>query len=94
MPSRFLREIPESLLVGSDPSAAASGADEDPSLDYSYSQDDLGQVRIGARVRHPVFGVGAVIGASGSGPSQKLKIRFDRVGVKTVLVRFANLEPV
>ncbi len=95
VPSRFLREIPESLLVGSDPSAAAGGgAADDPSLDFSYSQDALGEVRQGLRVRHPVFGAGTVIGASGSGPSQKLRIRFDRVGVKTVLVRFANLEPI
>jgi hypothetical protein len=29
----------------------------------------------------------------GRGPGQKLEIRFDKAGVKKVLVRFANLEP-
>jgi hypothetical protein len=28
----------------------------------------------------------------GAGGDQKLRIRFDRVGVKTVMVRYANLE--
>jgi hypothetical protein len=28
----------------------------------------------------------------GAGPGQKLRIQFDRAGIKTVLVRYANLE--
>ncbi len=94
VPSRFLREIPDEVLSGDDPSGAAPATGGEPSLDYSYAQDAGGsEIPIGMRVRHPVFGVGSVIGTSGSGPSQKLRIRFDRVGVKTILVRFANLEP-
>jgi hypothetical protein len=34
-----------------------------------------------------------VVTVAGSGPSTKLKIQFDRAGVKTLLLRFANLEP-
>jgi hypothetical protein len=44
-------------------------------------------------VRHPVFGFGTVLDVSGRGPGQKLRIKFDRIGVKTLLTRFANLEP-
>ncbi len=87
IPSRFLREIPASVL--------AEGVDRetesDPSLDYSYGQADP-VVAAGLRVRHPVFGAGVVLAVAGSGPGQKLRIRFDRVGMKTVLVRYANLE--
>jgi DNA helicase-2/ATP-dependent DNA helicase PcrA len=43
-------------------------------------------------VRHPIFGPGTVLGVSGSGPGQKLRVRFERVGVKTLVLRFANLE--
>ena len=43
-------------------------------------------------MRHPVFGLGTIAGIIGTGPGQKLKIRFDRAGLKTVMVRFANLE--
>jgi DNA helicase-2/ATP-dependent DNA helicase PcrA len=67
--------------------------------DYSYDQgggdsDSAGDagVRRGTRVRHPIFGAGAVLEVIGRGPAQKLRIQFDRAGVKTVLVRYANLE--
>ena len=45
-----------------------------------------------SRVRHPHFGSGVVLSVAGDGPSQKLKIRFERAGVKTILVKYANLE--
>jgi DNA helicase-2/ATP-dependent DNA helicase PcrA len=43
-------------------------------------------------VRHPVFGAGTILEVSGKGTGQKLRIRFDRAGVKAILVRYANLE--
>jgi DNA helicase-2/ATP-dependent DNA helicase PcrA len=95
VPSRFLSEIPPDLLEGASALAPASAPGEPSSIDYSYGQWDGGDapaVRAGARVRHPIFGPGSVLGASGSGQGQKLRIRFDRVGVKTILVRYANLE--
>jgi len=98
VPSRFLDEIPSSVVErsgrarGSRGGAAARGAH----YDYSYAQDEPAEAAAigrGMRVRHPHFGTGVVITVSGSGPSQKLKIQFDRAGVKTLMVRFANLEP-
>ncbi len=98
VPSRFLGEIPSELVEGDVPEEAASRGE--PSLDYSYAQDGaaeaggegLTSVVRGMRVRHPIFGVGTVLDVSGSGPRQKLRIRFERVGVKTVVLRYANLE--
>jgi DNA helicase-2/ATP-dependent DNA helicase PcrA len=49
-------------------------------------------VQPGLRVRHPIFGPGTILEVSGSGPNQKLRIRFERAGVKTVVTRYANLE--
>ena len=43
-------------------------------------------------VRHPVFGRGQVLAVLGTDLNQKLRIKFERAGVKTVMVRFANLE--
>ena len=63
-----------------------------PSLDYSYGQDEAPGIEAGVRVRHPIFGPGTVLGSSGAGPNQKLKVRFERAGVKTLVLRFANLE--
>jgi DNA helicase-2/ATP-dependent DNA helicase PcrA len=93
IPSRFLREIPPSVLEG-EPLDARDPLDG-PSVDYSYAHDDPGdgpQIRPGLRVRHPVFGWGSVLDSRGEGPATKLRIRFDRVGVKTVMLKFANLD--
>jgi DNA helicase-2/ATP-dependent DNA helicase PcrA len=103
VPSRFLQEIPASLveeLAGRRASRPSSPGprrtrSDGRTLDYAYDQspgDQEGGVATGARVRHPVFGGGTVLTVQGSGVGQKLRIRFDRAGVKTVLVRFANLE--
>jgi len=94
--SRFLSEIPAELLHGAAPAAPARRAPGNYAVDYSYGQWEGGEgssLAPGLRVRHPIFGEGTVLQATGSGPAQKLRIRFDRVGVKTVLLRFANLEP-
>jgi len=103
-PSRFLQEIPEELVetLGSatrgtrSRSTGPSPAGADSRLDYSYGQesvDEHGGVAVGMAVRHPVFGRGEVLAVMGAGLSQKLRIKFDRAGVKTVMVRYANLEP-
>ena len=51
-----------------------------------------GVVAPGLRVRHPIFGPGTILEVSGSGAGQKLRIRFERAGVKSVVTRYANLE--
>jgi DNA helicase-2/ATP-dependent DNA helicase PcrA len=97
VPSRFLREIPESLIEGSLPREQRGAPAGEASLDYEHAQteyDETGsEIPKGMRVRHAVFGIGTVLDVQGRGPAQKLRIRFDRVGVKTLLLRFANLEP-
>ena len=99
-PSRFLSEIPRALVQSSGsgpPPARRSAHDSGRTLDYSLGDDlaeDAGPIRVGLRVRHPIFGEGSVIAVRGTGQACKLDIRFDRVGTKTVLLRFANLEPV
>ncbi len=105
-PSRFLREIPQQYVTSIGASRSRPRASErtdtgSSGYDYSYDQSsghgageaaDDGGVAVGMRVRHPIFGAGSVQAVIGRGPGQKLRIKFDRAGVKTVLVRFANLE--
>jgi DNA helicase-2/ATP-dependent DNA helicase PcrA len=102
-PSRFLREVPENLMdVQSSPaSPRASRRERAPRrersdrLDHSYSQENHDEgdgIRRGMRVRHSVFGLGTIETVIGEGLNQKLKIKFDRAGIKTVMVRYANLE--
>jgi DNA helicase-2/ATP-dependent DNA helicase PcrA len=105
IPSRFLAEIPAGLVekLGVPEWEAREARDDRPAYDYSYDQsrtsrgstssagDESGVAR-GMRVRHPIFGVGTVLEVIGSGPGQALRIRFDRAGVKKIIVRYANLE--
>jgi DNA helicase-2/ATP-dependent DNA helicase PcrA len=99
-PSRFLNEVPEELIEG----VASRGArtrdqtlddySQSDGFDYDYNQEaaEDGSVQPGMRVRHSVFGTGVILSSTGEGLNQKLKIRFERAGVKTVMVRYANLE--
>jgi DNA helicase-2/ATP-dependent DNA helicase PcrA len=98
LPSRFLSEIPAEVTqqIGS---RRARGRGRAPTpeathYDYSYAQAEPGEVGIarGMRVRHPHFGTGVVIAVAGSGANQKLKIQFEHAGVKTLVLKFANLE--
>jgi len=102
-PSRFLQEIPDELIetLGTASRGARSrytDSSASPSsgrFDYSYAQDEPGEgegVAIGTLVRHPVFGRGEVLAVLGSDLNQKLRIKFERAGVKTVMVKYANLE--
>jgi len=55
--------------------------------DYSQHADNP----VGARVFHAQFGKGKVLSASGMGSNAKLTVRFETVGVKTVVARFLQL---
>jgi DNA helicase-2/ATP-dependent DNA helicase PcrA len=91
-PSRFLSEIPREALGGA-PALERAESASGTTLDYSYAQDESPPgLEPGLRVRHPIFGPGTILAVSGSGAGQKLRVRFERAGVKTLVLRFANLE--
>jgi len=95
IPSRFLKEIPEDVVESAGRVVSLPAQRGESGYDYSYAQPESGEateVAPGLRVRHPHFGPGVVLSVVGTGPSQKLKIRFERAGVKTLMVRYAHLE--
>ena len=47
---------------------------------------------IGARVRHPKFGVGTILEVEGEGEDRKLTVSFQDYGAKKFLERYANLQ--
>jgi len=53
-----------------------------------YDEEQTGGLQIGAKLRHPSFGVGEVRGWQGAGNDMKVTMRFPGVGVKTILARF------
>ncbi|MFG0259757.1 MAG: hypothetical protein ACF8LK_05315, partial [Phycisphaerales bacterium JB041] len=48
------------------------------------------ELPVGSKVRHPQFGVGQVMSLEG-GASIRAKIKFQHVGVKTLVLEYARL---
>jgi DNA helicase-2/ATP-dependent DNA helicase PcrA len=100
-PSRFLAELPTDQLELSGEPARPAWAP--PARRRSPGQPlaepdlepapQLPQLRPGARVRHPLFGVGTVLRSEGAGEDLKLTVSFAGVGAKRLVARFAGLTP-
>jgi DNA helicase II / ATP-dependent DNA helicase PcrA len=62
---------------------------------YSYENEDQSAMglRTGMRVRHPQFGVGTVMAVEEHNDDLKVTVRFQTVGVKKLLSKYAKLEP-
>jgi DNA helicase-2/ATP-dependent DNA helicase PcrA len=61
---------------------------------YVYENEDQSaiELRPGIRVRHPQFGVGTVVAVEEHTDDLKITVRFNAVGVKKLLAKFAKLE--
>jgi DNA helicase-2/ATP-dependent DNA helicase PcrA len=61
---------------------------------YRYEEEDQTHgLRAGMRVRHAQFGVGTVVSVEEHNDDMKITVRFNLVGVKKLLARYAKLEP-
>ena len=69
---------------------------ERPATFYDDADEDQSATGIsrGARVRHPKFGIGTVVGVEAAAGDVKLSVRFAGIGVKKLLARYAKLERV
>ncbi len=65
---------------------------EEALLDEADLNQDLPRFVKGERVAHPTFGSGTVLEVSGFGPDLKVTVRFESVGQKKLLARYADLE--
>ncbi|HSD28622.1 MAG TPA: UvrD-helicase domain-containing protein [Vicinamibacteria bacterium] len=103
-PSRFLDEIPAEGLERSGgvfapvpatrwsrrvPAAPPAGDEASPPPPVAVSE-----IRPGARVRHPLFGLGTVLRREGEGDDLKVTVSFPGAGTKKLVARFAGLEQV
>jgi DNA helicase-2/ATP-dependent DNA helicase PcrA len=103
--SRFLEELPPQavLVTGALPTRGGYPAPRQPDLFRAprerASSDGppaaLGppQFRPGARVRHPLFGIGTVLRSEGAGDDLKLTVSFAGIGAKRLVARYAGLAP-
>jgi DNA helicase-2/ATP-dependent DNA helicase PcrA len=62
---------------------------------YAYESEDQSatEVRTGMRVRHAQFGVGTVVGVEPQNDDLKVTVRFNSVGTKKLLAKYAKLTP-
>jgi DNA helicase-2/ATP-dependent DNA helicase PcrA len=54
----------------------------------------IGRIVLGSRVRHPKFGYGTVLRCEGSGDDTRLTVSFSGFGLKKLVAKYADLEPV
>jgi DNA helicase-2/ATP-dependent DNA helicase PcrA len=65
---------------------------QDPFPDDADLNQDLPRFVKGEKVSHATFGSGTVLEVSGFGPDLKVTVKFDSVGPKKLLARYADLE--
>jgi len=89
-PSRFLLEIPRSLV------AEAPERKRRPGLEAAQPRAILSpsQVALGDRVRHRSWGAGKVVSLTGEGDRAEAVVEFDQYGRKRLLLAWAPLERV
>jgi DNA helicase-2/ATP-dependent DNA helicase PcrA len=75
------------------PSRPPQVREEPPAFQYEDEDQSAPGLRVGMRVRHPQFGLGTVMAVDQGGSDTKLIVRFNSVGLKKLIARFAKLEP-
>ncbi len=101
IPSRFLMEMPkESINILKGPAAGNAGRVSEAQTKSTPSAGsiqpktkvDAEAIRPGSKVRHPKWGIGTVISKEGAGAEAQLKVAFPGLGIKVLIVAYANLE--
>lgn len=90
VPKRVAPITPPAGFVKTAVRKKTSSPSESNSSSMSHSSIVSG-LEPGKRVSHNRFGEGKVLAVEGSGDSAKVKVEFDQVGVKNLLVKFAKL---
>lgn len=51
-------------------------------------------IQMGCKVKHPKWGIGTVVTKEGNGPEAQVKVAFPGLGIKSLILAYANLEKV
>lgn len=92
-PSRFLRDVPKSCCQWIEKSSRTAAFPALPKRSTEHPRHVFPYVT-GCRVRHPKWGVGVVRDCYGDGDEQKVTVNFPNIGIKKLVLRFANLEKI
>jgi DNA helicase-2/ATP-dependent DNA helicase PcrA len=92
LPSSFLDEIPENLLLKLNRRGAREPA---PASGGGYTAETAaGGLRIGQTVEHAKFGIGVIVAAEGRGADGRVQVNFSGSGMKWLALEYAKLTPV
>ncbi len=89
LPSRFLDEIPSEHLE-----PVRAGFQVTPAASAPVRRDDDTGLKVGQRVLHPKFGEGILVDVEGSGKNARVQVNFEDVGLKWLVLGYANLDVV
>jgi DNA helicase-2/ATP-dependent DNA helicase PcrA len=98
LPSRFLDAVPAELIQRIEPPVAANWKEDEewddiPDLPIKSSSepDRNNPYKIGAKVKHPIFGIGTIRNCEGDPENRKITVAFPEAGQKKLLAKFSNL---
>ena len=86
-PSRFLFEIPETLVSESSQLTRFGFKTKQTRIEKNNNLVSLGQ-----QVDHPKFGEGIVIGLEGDGDHTRVQVNFESAGIKWLVLGYAKLK--
>ena len=90
-PSRFLREIPAEFIQEVRMRATISRP-VTAVKPKAVSLQTAGSYKLGQGVSHAKFGEGVILQLEGAGAQERVQINFKQVGVKWLMLAYANLE--
>ncbi len=93
VPSRFLREIDKSTILGPgyEPSISFHSPEKKSRTAHVQSTPSNSRYQPGQRISHPDFGIGIIQTVDGTGNKTKLQILFDGGILKKLLAQYASL---
>jgi len=91
-PSRFLAEIPLSLLHEERSYRLHSAPSYRQPTTGGSSSSAANGLSLGGRVKHQKFGLGTVVTVEGAGEHARVLVNFEEVGSKWLVAAFANLQ--
>ena len=95
VPSSFLEEIPEQLLLKlNTKTASTAAAPAFGSFGGGYAEPASGGLRIGQTVEHAKFGIGVIVSTEGRGADARVQVNFGGSGMKWLALEYAKLTPV
>ena len=93
LPSRFLEELPEQVLLNLNKRVQSSYTPYAAAPARNTSSNDTGY-KVGQSVAHAKFGTGIIIDFEGRGSDARVQVKFRDVGVKWLALAYAKLETV